>query len=150
MPNRLLRTAILLLLAVGSAIALGAASREDWIEIQSPNFTVISNAGEKEARKIADQFEQFRGVFHNSLPQLRVDLGKPLVIIAVKNEDSLKVLLPGFWAVKGHTHPAGVYIPGEERHFVALRTDIQGENPYVVVYHEYTHALMALNFSELP
>src|ERR1700690_3535331 len=135
MSNRLLRAQFVLLLALASAARLDAGPKDTWIEVQSPNFTVISNAGEKEARKIADQFEQFRGVFHNSLPLLRVDLGKALVIIAVKNEDSLKVLLPAFWAVKGHTHPSGIYVPGEERHFVALRTDIQGENPYVVVYH---------------
>lgn len=124
--------------------------KESWVEVRTPNFTVISNSGEKEARRIADQFEQFREVFHTSLPQLRVDLGKPLIIFAVKNEDSLKLLLPGFWEVKGHAHPAGLYSPGEERHFVAVRTDIEGEYPYEVVYHEYTHAITDLNFRGLP
>lgn len=74
-----------------------AAARESWVEVRSPNFTVLSNAGEKEARRVADQFEQFRGVFQATLPQIRVDLGKPLVIFAVKNEDSLKILLPEYW-----------------------------------------------------
>lgn len=118
--------------------------------MRSPNFTVISNAGEKEARKIADQFEQFREVFHNSFPKLRVDLGKPLIIFVLKNEDSLKALLPAYWEVKGHAHPAGLYAPGEERHFVAVRTNTEGDNPYQVVYHEYTHAIMNLNFQGLP
>jgi len=150
MSNGLLRAGVLLLLGLSSVIPLGAGTKETWIEVQSPNFTVISNAGEKEARKIADQFEQFRGVFQNSLPLSRVDLGKPLVIFAVKNEDNLKVLLPGFWEVKGHTHPAGIYVPGEARHTVAVRIDIQAENPYEVVYHEYTHAILDLNFRDLP
>ena len=127
-----------------------AASKDTWIEIRSPNFTVISNAGEKEARKIADQFERFREVFHSTFPQLRVDLGKPLVIFAVKNEDSLKLLLPGYWEVKGRAHPAGIYTPGEERHFVAVRTNMEGDNPYEIVYHEYTHAIMNLNFRGMP
>lgn len=111
---------------------------------------VISNAGEKEARKVTDQFEQFREVFHNSFPGLRVDLGKPLIIFAVKNEDSLKLLLPGYWESKGRAHPAGLYAPGEERHFVALRTNVEADNPYQIVYHEYTHAIMNLNFRDLP
>jgi tetratricopeptide (TPR) repeat protein len=139
----------LLLVAIGWQPA-AAASKDTWIEVRSPNFTVISNAGEKEARKIADQFEQFREVFHNSFPKLRVDLGKPLIIFAVKNEDSLKALLPAYWEVKGHAHPAGLYAPGEERHFVAVRTNTEGDNPYEVVYHEYTHAIMNLNFRGLP
>src|SRR5262252_9134789 len=127
-----------------------AAAKDAWVEVRSPNFTVLSNAGEKEARRVADQFEQFREVFHATLPQIRVDLGKPLVIFAVKNEDSLKVLLPAFWEQKDHVHPAGFYSPGEERHFVAVRTNIEGDIPYEVVYHEYTHAIMDLNFRGLP
>jgi Tfp pilus assembly protein PilF len=126
------------------------AGKDTWVEVRSPNFTVISNAGEKEARNIADQFEQFRELFHTTFPKLRVDLGKPLIIFAVKNEDSLKLLLPGYWEAKGHSHPAGVYAPGEDRHFVAVRTDAETENPYQIVYHEYTHAIMDLNFRGLP
>ena len=130
--------------------ASGAVAKDAWIEVQSPHFKVVSNAGENEARKIADHFEQFREVFHNSFPKLRVDLGKPLVIFAVKNEDTLKLLLPAFWEVKGRMHPAGIFAPGEARHYVAVRTDIEGDNPYEVVYHEYTHAIMNLNFQGLP
>ncbi len=125
-------------------------SKDVWIEVRSPNFTVISNAGDKEARKVADQFEQFREVFHTTFPTLRVDLGKPLIIFAVKNEDSLKSLIPAYWEQKGRMHPQGIYVPGEERHFVALQTDVQTENPYQIVYHEYTHAIMNLNFRGLP
>ena len=140
---------LLAFLTVGSWHAT-AASKDAWIEVHSPNFTVISNAGEKEARKIADQFEQFREVFHRSFPKLRVDLGKPLTIFAVKNEDSLKTLLPSYWEAKGRIHPAGIYAPGEEQHFVVVRTNIESNNPYEIVYHEYTHAIMNLNFRGLP
>ncbi len=129
---------------------IGISAKDAWIEVQSPHFKVISNAGENEARKIADQFEQFREVFHSSFPKLRVDLGKPLIIFAVKNEDTLKLLLPAYWEVKGRMHPAGLFAPGEARHYVAVRTNIETDNPYQVVYHEYTHAIMNLNFQGLP
>lgn len=118
--------------------------------MKSPHFTVISNAGEREARKIADQFEQFREVFHSTFPKWRLDPGKPLIIFAVKNEDSLKTLIPLYWEAKGRAHPAGIYIPGEERHYVALRTDVETGNPYQIVYHEYTHTILNLNFRALP
>jgi tetratricopeptide (TPR) repeat protein len=126
-----------------------AMPKDAWIEVHSPNFIVISNAGEREARKVADQFEQFREVLHLSLNNIRVDLGKPLIIFAVKNEDSLKLLLPAYWEVKGHAHPSGIYVSGEDRHFVALRTNMEGDNPYQVIYHEYTHAIMELNYHGL-
>jgi len=130
--------------------APAAGSKDTWIEVRSPNFTLISNAGEKEARKIADQFEQFREVFQKSFPTLRVDLGKPLIIFAVKDENSLKALLPSYWENKGQAHPAGIYLPGDDRHYVTVRTDLSTDNPYYLVYHEYTHAIMGLNFRGLP
>ncbi len=99
---------------------------------------------------MADQFEQFREVFHTTFPIWRVDLGKPLIIFALKNEESLKTLIPAYWEGKGRAHPAGLYMPGEERHYVAVRTDVETDNPYQIVYHEYTHAIMNLNFRELP
>jgi Tfp pilus assembly protein PilF len=129
---------------------LCAAHNDTWVEVRSPDFTVISNAGEKEARKIADQFEQIREVFQNAFQKMRVDLGKPVIIFALKNEDSMKSMLPAFWEVKGHMHPGGVYQPAEEKHFVVVRTDLEGPNPYEIVYHEYTHALMNINFRDMP
>jgi tetratricopeptide (TPR) repeat protein len=148
------QTRPLLLAAILFALALliprALPAKDTWIEVRSPNFTVISNAGEGSARKIAEHFEEFRELVQNAFPKMRVDLGKPLIIFALKNEDSMKVFLPAFWEVKGHTHPAGIYQPGEDKHFVAVRTDIEGPNPYEVVYHEYTHALMDLNYRGLP
>jgi tetratricopeptide (TPR) repeat protein len=141
----------LLLLFLLLPVSLSCADRFDnWIEVRSPNFIVLSNAGEREARRIASQFEQIREVFHSAFPGLRTDLGKPVFIFALKNEDSLKSLLPSFWETKGHMHPAGLYVSREECDLVVVRTDIQGENPYEVIYHEYTHALLRLNFRELP
>jgi Tfp pilus assembly protein PilF len=131
-------------------VAPSAFSKDYWIEVRSPHFIVISNASDKEARKIADHFEQFREVFHTTFPNWRLDLGKPLIIFAVRNEDSLRTLLPAYWEQKGHAHPAGFYLPGEERHYVALRTDVETGNPYQIVYHEYTHAIINLNFRGLP
>src|SRR5215469_10523625 len=129
---------------------LWATHEDTWVEVRSPNFTVISNAGEKEGRKIADQFEEIREVFQKTFAKMRSELGKPVIVFAVKNEDSMKLLLPEFWEVKGHMHPAGVYQPAEEKHFVVVRTNIEGPNPHEIVYHEYTHALMNINFRDLP
>src|SRR5271157_5978292 len=55
---------------------LSPADRYDnWLEVRSPNFTVVSNAGEREARRTAAQFEEFREVFHAAFPRLSTDLG---------------------------------------------------------------------------
>jgi Flp pilus assembly protein TadD len=121
-----------------------------WLEVRSAHFVVSTNAGEKEARRIADQFEQIRTLFHSAFPTLRVDPAQPVLILAAKNENTMKMLLPEDWEVKGHVHPAGLYQQGEDKHYVILQLDSGGTNPFHALYHEYTHALMHLNFSGLP
>jgi tetratricopeptide (TPR) repeat protein len=141
---------LLALLFFHPAPSFPAEHYDNWVEVRSPNFTVVSNAGEQEARRIAAQFEEFREVFHAAFPNLRTDLGKPILIFALKNEDSIKSLLPAYWEVKGHAHPAGIYAAREERDFVVVRTDFHQANRYEIAYHEYTHALFRLNFRDLP
>lgn len=63
-------------LAVLSGIALlalpvRAADHDKWIEVRSPNFIVVSNGSEGEARKVALQFEQIRQLFRDSLSYTR-------------------------------------------------------------------------------
>src|SRR5712692_8728186 len=67
---------------------------DNWIEVRSPHFTVQSNAGEKEARKVADQFEQIRNMFHSAFSTLRLDPPQPIFIVAAKNENTIKLFLP--------------------------------------------------------
>jgi tetratricopeptide (TPR) repeat protein len=129
---------------------VSAAAADNWIELQSPHFKVQSNAGDKEARKVADQFEQIRNMFHIAFSGLRVDPPQPILIVAAKNENTMKLLLPEEWEVKGHIHHAGLYQPAQDKDYVVLRLDTEGSNPFHTLYHEYTHALLRLNFSNLP
>jgi len=139
------------LVILAHADAFGASDpNQGWIEVRSPHFVVASNAGEKEARRIADQFEQIRTLFHTAFAGLRVDPAQPVLILAAKNENTMKMLLPEDWEVKGHVHPAGWYQQGEDKHYVILQLDSAGANPFHALYHEYTHALMHLNFTGLP
>jgi tetratricopeptide (TPR) repeat protein len=141
----------ILLTILAHAEGFGAGDpNQGWIEVRSPHFVVASNAGEKEARRIADQFEQIRTLFHTAFGSLRVDPAQPVVILAAKNENTMKMLLPEDWEVKGHVHPAGLYQQGEDKHYVILQLDSAGANPFHSLYHEYTHALMHLNFTGLP
>jgi tetratricopeptide (TPR) repeat protein len=123
---------------------------EGWIEVRSPHFTVETNGSEKDGRRIAEQFEQFRAMFHAAFPNFRIDTAQPIVILAAKNENTMKVMLPEDWKAKGHVHPAGMYVQNEDKHYVLLQLDAEGSNPFHVVYHEYTHVLVHLNFSGLP
>jgi len=76
------------------ALALRASDPNvGWIEVRSPHFLVFSNAGEREARRIADQLSRFAGSFMRRLRILRVDPAQPVLILAAKNENTMKMLL---------------------------------------------------------
>jgi hypothetical protein len=49
-----------------------SAADDPWIEVKSPNFTVVSNAGEGRARNVAWQFEQIRAAIQIGWPWARV------------------------------------------------------------------------------
>ena len=134
-----------------SSAAVPADKPETWVEAATPHFTVLSDDGEKTARRIAQQFEQIRILYSKSLSgDLRLDPGMPIVILAARNEKSLSQIIPEYWAQKGHTHPPGLFQAGEEKNYIALRTDEQGEFPYLIVYHEYVHLILNLNFQHIP
>jgi tetratricopeptide (TPR) repeat protein len=131
--------------------AVPAGKPDTWIEVQTPHFIVASNNGENTARRIADQFEQIRFLYSKTLNRgLRLDPVVPILIFAVKNEKSLSELIPEYWAQKGHSHPAGIFVPGQEKNYIALRTDVEAEFPYLPIYHEYVHLIVSLNYQHFP
>jgi tetratricopeptide (TPR) repeat protein len=138
-----------LLSAVVPRPAAARPQNPEWVEVRSPNFHIVSDAPEAKAQQLARDFEQVRQVYMRAVPGLENRAGLPLLVLAAKNEKTLKSLLPEYW--EGHrARPLGVYVGGPERNFVALRLDAPGRHPYHIVYHEYFHFLMRLNYPVLP
>jgi tetratricopeptide (TPR) repeat protein len=142
-------TAILLGFAVLFALPLSGAKHENWVEVRSTNFIVVSNAGEKLARKTATRFEQIRAVFRQSMAVASAHPSPMITILAVKDEDSMRALLPEYWA-KGHAHPAGIFVENLDQYFALIQLDAPGSNPYNTIYHEYYHSLTLPYFPNLP
>jgi len=53
---------LLPLLFLFVTVATARARVENWIEVRSPHFVVATTANEKQARRIADQFERMRSL----------------------------------------------------------------------------------------
>src|SRR5690242_742472 len=133
------------------AVAAAGAPTGKWVEVRSPNFVVVSNASEGQARKTAVQFEQIRALYRDSLSYVKNSPSPVITIFAVKDENSLRELLPDFWAEKGHTHPAGIFQQGPyDQSQVAVNLSAAGENPFETVYHEYYHSVTVPYFPNLP
>ena len=87
-----------------------SAAGDPWVEVRSPHTIVLSDAGKQVARRVAARFERFRAAISIIWPWARVDPPIPLLILAPRDEDGLKVLLPEYWEGKDRAHPAGVFI----------------------------------------
>ncbi len=127
----------------------GVARAEVWREVKTQRFTLVSNAEEKDALRVARQFEVIRSLI-GSASDLHLDPRLSITILAVRDKAGLRSLVPWGFTGKGHTGIGGLFMRGEGRHFIALRTDTSGPNPYSVVYHEYVHLLAESNFRHLP
>src|SRR5689334_8388092 len=141
------------ILACGLAFCASPAVRagsNSWVEVHSPHFVVVSNAGEKQARKVALQFEQIRAVFRQALPALQDQQSPVITIIAVTDEKSLSQLLPEYWATKGRMHPAGIFENAMDQFYIGVELDAHGLNPYETIYHEYFHSLSTPYLPNMP
>src|SRR5262245_41481940 len=131
-----------LLIAVFLCVAARAHAADQWIELKSAHFTITSNAGKGPTSTLAWQLEQMRSEVAILWPWARLDLNKPLVIFALKDEQSLKMLAPAYWEKKNGGNIATVWVGGFDRTFLALRTDVEQDakrhvNPYATSYFAY-------------
>ncbi|MEP6915743.1 MAG: hypothetical protein ABJC89_08850 [Acidobacteriota bacterium] len=138
--------------ALMTCVALAGAARtlhadDKWIEVRSAHFLVISNDGQSNARTVAWQMEQIRGALAVLWPWAKVDLNRPLTVIALRDEESMKALAPEFWSKRGSVHPGSVWVSGPDQHYLTLRTDQRLEdtqliNPYMTAYFSYVSLVL--------
>jgi tetratricopeptide (TPR) repeat protein len=129
---------LLLMLLTAAAPALGSSPK--WVEVRSPHFTVVTDAGAGEGRRTLDQFEHMRLVFQTLFPKANVDPVAPIVVMAVKNRKEFQPLEPAIYLEKGNFTPAGYFLRAPDKNYVLLRLDAEDEqHPYATIYHEYTH-----------
>jgi tetratricopeptide (TPR) repeat protein len=119
------------------------AGDPQWVEVRSPNFSVITDAGEKKGRDVALHFEQMRSVFGTLVAHANVNLPIPLQIVAFRSTKELRQVAPIFNGKP--TEVAGLFQGGEDRSFIML--DMSVDSPWSVVFHEYAHRLMDGNLT---
>src|SRR4051812_23501248 len=131
---------VLILLCVPSFAA------DQWIRITSPNFNVITNAGEKRGREVALRLEQMRRVFTMLIPAEKLRLSLPVQVIAFKDARGLSSVAPIY---KGKAvELAGLFQPGDDKNFIAL--DTSSDNKWTTIYHEYAHLLLNSALPPMP
>ena len=131
-----------------------ARADQQWVEVTSPHFSVMSDGGEKRAREVGLRFEQMRMAFGVIFNKLSVNTA-PLEIVAFRNSKELKRFAPlyqgkpidvaGFFLGDGgHGRTAN----NVDRQYIAL--DLSAEDNWGTVFHEYAHLLINSNVTATP
>jgi hypothetical protein len=78
-------------------------------------------------------------------------------VVAPRDENGMKSLVPRYWETKGSIHPSSVFVSGPDRHFITLRADVKASdnggkvNPYQTAYWSYLAlVLRSSSFQQLP
>jgi Tfp pilus assembly protein PilF len=139
------RAVLPFLVVLFSAHAWARDNAPAWVEVRSPHFTVVTDAGEKEGRHVADQFERMRWVFQTLFPHSNVDPAAPIMVVGVRNKQGMEALEPAAYRAKGQVNLAGLFLRNTDKNYILVRLDAQEEHPFAAVYHEYTHLELGID-----
>jgi tetratricopeptide (TPR) repeat protein len=136
----MLRQLVTLALFLVASCAVALASTDQWVEVQSDHFRVLTDANEKQARHILDQFERMRWMFQTLFPKVNVDPAAPIIVVAVKTQKTFETLEPEAYLAKGQLKIGGLFLQTPDKNYILLRLDAEQEqHPFAGIYHEYTH-----------
>jgi tetratricopeptide (TPR) repeat protein len=85
-----------------------------------------------------------------------VDLDRPVVVLAARDESTMRVLAPRFWENHSDIHPVSYTASSVDAHYIALRADVralgqENVNPYRTAYHTYASVIVDATFrGDLP
>lgn len=120
------------------------AAKDTWVSVRTKNFFMVGNASEKDIRKVALKLEQFREVFTRLFPRMKFNTPVPTTVVVFKNDSSYRPFKP-------RANTAGYFQAGPDVNYIALTTEVRGEqDPFSVIFHEYTHLLVENTFDNAP
>jgi len=119
-----------------------SAAEPPWLEIHSPHFTVVTDAGDKKGREVALRFEQMRAVFASLLGKERLNQPVPLTILALKNDKAYYQAGP---LRQGQPIDVpGFFLHGDDQDFIIL--NLFEEESWRAVAHDFAHMLINYNY----
>ena len=120
------------------------AAKDTWVSVRTKNFFLLGNAGEKDIKRVGLKLEQFREVFTRLFPSMRFNTPVPTTVVVFKSDSSYGPFKPG-------PNVAGYFQPGSDVNYITLTTELRGEqDPFSVIFHEYTHLLVENTFDSVP
>jgi hypothetical protein len=123
-----MKTHLLLVLVIGLSISPAFASvKGEWTSVKSKNFELIGDASEKDIRRVANKFEQFRETFRQLFPKANFNSSVPTRVVVLKNSNSYKPFKPVRADGKTDTWIAGYFQPDDDINYITLSVERDDE-----------------------
>ncbi|MFY9824734.1 MAG: DUF1570 domain-containing protein [Thermoanaerobaculia bacterium] len=126
---------------------------EPWIELKTANFTLFSNAGESDTRRVGTDLERLRGALSQLSLGLTLNSPTPTWTYVFKNSAAMQ---PYQRFYEGKPMDSGGYfLTREQGNYVAIADRLKAEgqsegSPSTIIYHEYFHYVARNNYGDLP
>ncbi|HMF92182.1 MAG TPA: tetratricopeptide repeat protein [Candidatus Angelobacter sp.] len=174
-----MRSFALVLVALAAATCASGQTAEPWTEVNSPHFSVVTDAGEKAGREVAVHFEQMREAFAQLLLAGGKMQSSPVRIIAFRHKhamndfglrldqreshaqrivDSGDVVEELDAVLEPATHRIYRIVGDQSVKEIYLHSEDQDyvlinlgdRSDWKTIRHEYAHRLLERNFAPLP
>ncbi len=134
---KIYRLAFGLLVFIVLSLSLQVEAKDKWLNLQSKNFNVISNAEEGETRELLLKLEQFRFAFSKIF---KAQNTAPITVVVFKSDSAFKPFKPLYNGKP--TNVSGYFQRTPDEDIIALNSDARSEEyPLKVIFHEYVHYL---------
>ena len=144
--SRIVAVALLALWAGSPARAL-PRDKDEWIEVATAHFTLLSNASERNTERIAVNLERLRLALARLSPGLAQSSPEPTAIFVFRNETAF---LPYQRLYQGKpVEVAGYFMSRPFGNYVAINGDLRGDG-VAIMFHEYLHYVLRNSFAGLP
>lgn len=138
-----MRRALPLLVLLLAAASLHAAielprEKEKWISTTVDDFTITSNAGERETIDVSRNLLRMREAV-GRITKLKVRSAAPTSVIVFRNERSFAPYRDALMQTDGMSF-TGLYLGGDDINVILLQADSSSGNR--IVYHELAHSFL--------
>lgn len=131
---------------LGIIARAGTESDDQWFEVQSPHFDLLTDGGEKTGRDLALQFEQMHSAFAQLFSTRPAPKPVPLQIIALRNSKQISQYSRLYQGKP--IRSTGFCLRSADRDYIVL--DLGALNRWETVIHEYAHLFIAAAMPDLP
>jgi hypothetical protein len=130
-----------LLIAPVLLLAIAAPAAAEWVRVESANFVVFGEVGEKRTREFAAEFERFREALGRVVAGAAVRPAAPAMVFIFRNPESFAPYRPTF---NGKPVDVSGYFTGGSDLDVIMLAATNRDAALRTIYHEYSH-LVTLN-----